>query len=200
MRSGIIVLQKKCCVQGCNGQTKCRSMCNMHYQRMYYHGRMMGRKRINMRGKSIQYRLMNKRMVDPITSCWNWTGSKNGWGYGIMRFSGKTRIVSRVSASEYLGFNLNSNLCVCHKCDNRKCFNPDHLFIGTNADNMRDKKIKGRSRGSKCSAAKLIETDIVTIKKFLKNGMKNIEIANIFGINARTISAIKLRQSWKHIA
>jgi hypothetical protein len=86
---------------------------------------------------------------DLNTGCWNWTGCKHPLGYGRMNYMGKVHYVHRLSAHFYLGYDLNSELVVCHHCDNPKCFNPKHLFIGTRQDNSVDCVRKGRYDGPK---------------------------------------------------
>lgn len=86
--------------------------------------------------------LQNNR-YDPATGCWNWTGARSE-GYGTIRFMGRVHKVHRVAAHLYLRFDLASPLKVLHSCDNPACFNPRHLFIGTQLDNVRDMISKGR--------------------------------------------------------
>ena len=90
------------------------------------------------KAKLIAYRLVNK------SGCWIWIGSKTKSGYGVIWFDGKYHRVHRVAALMYLNHPLNSDLEVCHKCDTPLCYNPEHLFIGTHTDNMRDMVAKGR--------------------------------------------------------
>lgn len=76
--------------------------------------------------------------------CWEFTGSTNGNGYGRMIIDGRRRYTHRLMAHYALGMPLDSRQVVCHSCDNPPCCNPDHLFIGTQADNVRDMMTKGR--------------------------------------------------------
>lgn len=92
---------------------------------------------------------INKKIdKDPITKCWNWTGALGGKGYAKMRlhFNGEFKYiyVHRLMAYICLGFSFYSNNMVLHKCDNMKCVNPLHLFIGDNGSNMKDCFNKGR--------------------------------------------------------
>lgn len=78
--------------------------------------------------------------------CWIWNAATDPKGYGAFRYEGKTQIASRVSYQLYKG-NVPSGLHVLHTCDNPSCVNPDHLFLGTNDDNVEDRKSKGRRVG-----------------------------------------------------
>lgn len=83
--------------------------------------------------------------VDPQTGCWNWKRAIGKSGYGIVRIAEHSSAVSvhRVSYSLWHP-EVNITMCVCHHCDNKKCCNPDHLFLGTHRDNVRDAMSKGR--------------------------------------------------------
>ena len=87
-------------------------------------------------------KLIARRSIDS-KGCWNYTGAIGSNGYGTISFKTKTVTIHRLIAYICLGFNLNSKLYVCHKCDNKKCFNPTHLFIGTCLDNHLDRIKKG---------------------------------------------------------
>lgn len=90
-------------------------------------------------------RLLKKRLIT-AKDCWEWTGARNRHGYGVIRVGGRaggTVLVHRLAASVYLDYDL-QDPAVLHTCDNPPCFNPDHLYVGDQADNMRDAYSRGR--------------------------------------------------------
>ena len=146
-------------------------------------------------------KLLSKRQIDPITGCWNWMGSKNSYGYGVVYRNKSPLTVHRLSAMIWLRFDLNSKLFVLHKCDNRKCFNPDHLFIGTQKDNMKDKTNKGRQiKGEECHTSKLIVEDVIEMRDYWKNKeFSKKDLADIYKVSYEHICDIIRRKYWKHI-
>jgi HNH endonuclease len=80
------------------------------------------------------------------TECWECNVSQTQAGYRLISYQGRTYTVHRISAHLFKGFDLASSLEVCHTCDNRGCWNPEHLFIGTRKDNFDDMKSKNAAR------------------------------------------------------
>ena len=99
----------------------------------------------------MEVKLMRKTRKDAITGCWMWTGSVDKDGYGRMRGSIDKVVWSmrapRASWECYVGL-IPKGLMVLHHCDTPACINPQHLYLGTQAENGRDKKIRGRGRGN----------------------------------------------------
>lgn len=91
-------------------------------------------------------------------------------------------------------------LCVLHKCDNPPCVNPDHLFLGTNLDNIRDRHAKGRTAfGTHVGMAKLTEPQVVAIRIRLNAGEAVAELAREYGVTKGTIWNIKAYRLWRHL-
>ena len=133
--------------------------------------------------------------------CWLWHGAKSG-GYGNARVDGLVYKVHRISASVFLGLNIeNSDECALHRCDVGLCFNPEHLFIGTNLDNVQDKIGKGRQIcGEKIGVSKLTASKVKRIKKLLRSGTPHKRIAKLFHVHHSTIWAIHQNRTWRHVA
>ena len=141
-------------------------------------------------------RITNKIKKCTDTGCWNWLGTKTIRGYGQLIIDGQKLYAHRVSYALFHG-ELPRTLNVCHKCDNVQCVNPDHLFLGTQKDNLQDMSAKGRStRGERNPQAKLT-ADV--IKEIRDNATPNEQLAKQYGVSRRTISAIKKKERWSHV-
>jgi hypothetical protein len=141
------------------------------------------------------------------TACWVWTGGKTSntkEGYGQTSTKGRNELAHRKSWELHFGV-IPAGLCVCHKCDNRICVNPDHLFLGTNKDNMEDCVAKGRfvvnsKVGVDCSSAKLTEEQVLEIRKLYATGQYGYRgLAEQFGVDFGLIGRIIRREFWTHI-
>jgi hypothetical protein len=137
-----------------------------------------------------------------VGACELWTGAAHPEGYGKMYVSGKTKYAHRVSYELYKGA-IPKGLQVLHRCDVPACVNPAHLFVGTIADNMRDKQKKGRStgqgKGEASTNATLTDTIVLRIRELRAEGLKYRAIAEQFGIPTSTVGSIVTRATWKHI-
>lgn len=91
-------------------------------------------------------RLLNKIVINQHTDCWEWQGGTNNIGYGMIRDEKKMRTTHRVSYEEHNNTKIPRFMCVCHTCDNPKCVNPKHLWLGTMMDNVKDMFNKGRAK------------------------------------------------------
>jgi hypothetical protein len=143
---------------------------------------------------------------DDNGECWPWPGSLNPkTGYGQLSDwrNGKRRLLTahRVARAAF-GGGVPAGLSVLHRCDNRACFNPEHLFLGSQSDNMRDMMEKGRAdhtrnvRGVDHYAAKLSGADVVAIRQDVR---PLPEIAASYGMSVSAVHAAKRRRTWKHI-
>src|SRR6185503_1885498 len=147
----------------------------------------------------------HSRIIDPAqkflsyiesqkTECWNWTGHIHHTGYGMYRSGGAHRF-----SYEMANGPIPDGLWVLHKCDNRKCVNPDHLFLGTVQDNVDDMHAKGRAHkatGEASSNARLTTAQVIAIRG---DNRIHAEIAKDYDISLSTVSAIKTKRNWVHV-
>lgn len=133
--------------------------------------------------------------VDKSSDCWEWTGAKKPTGYGLCTVKRKIHRAHRLSYEMAYG-PIPDGLCVCHRCDNPSCVNPDHLFLGTIEDNMRDMVSKGRNsdrRGAKNAMAKLNSGQAAFIRS---SNMRQSWLATMFGVSNALIHNIKNGRHW----
>jgi hypothetical protein len=159
---------------------------------------------------TLQERFDAKRKVDPITGCWLWTASVNDSGYGILWLPWKKTmgLAHRISWELHCG-PIPEGMQVLHHCDTPPCVNPACLFLGTQADNMRDMAKKGRSpmggtppllQGSKNGNARLSDEVVIAIRRRYDRGDSAAsDMAIRYGVTRSVISKVGLRHSWKHV-
>jgi hypothetical protein len=128
------------CQCGCGGKTQ------LAVKNDASRGQLKGQPKHFIRGHAIRgaaYKNIYKK-IDKSTGCWAWQGNKIPGDYGVLKIDGKRILAHRLSWQLQNGL-IPPGMFVCHKCDNPSCINPDHLFIGTQKDNMEDCKSKGRN-------------------------------------------------------
>lgn len=140
--------------------------------------------------------------VKKTKSCWIWMASKHPFGYGLIRFRKHHDTAHRVSWILHNG-DIPKGMQVLHKCDNPPCINPRHLYLGTQSDNMNDKKHKLRhSYGEGCKQSILTENSVRQIRKMYKRNSRTlgqVALAKKFGVDQTTISCVINRLTWAHV-
>ena len=187
-----------CCVKGCDEPTISLGFCVNHLRRNQKYGSPVASSTMPWLWKRLSY---DERFAVNVTKgdgCWLWQGGKDKDGYGLFnaRFEGVAHTrAHRYSYARYKG-QISSLLFVCHTCDVRACVNPDHLFLGTSAENTDDMMAKGRHRtpeGEKHYKAILTEEQV---KVILGDPRTHSRIADDYNVSRTTISSIKARHSW----
>ena len=134
--------------------------------------------------------------------CWEFTGCRTPKGYGQLNRGarGQGLIPAHRAAWEITNGPIPKGMFVCHRCDNPPCCNPDHLFLGTPADNSSDMTAKGRStRGERNPTAILNEPIVAEIKLLLSQGRSAASLGRQFGVSRGAIDHIKRGVNWKHV-
>lgn len=139
--------------------------------------------------------------ADRGPGCWTWTGRRHEAGYGIVEKAG----VSSPYRAHRLSWELTygpipKGLFVCHRCDNRLCVRPDHLFLGTHAQNMADMRAKGRdARGVRTGNATLDPERVQAMRRLQAVGLSYSRVAQLFGVSVMTAHSAITRRTWKHV-
>lgn len=158
-----------------------------------------------MRHKISNFQLLHQMLqeIPDGDRCLGWTRRKTRYGYGQIHDGTRQIGAHRVSYMLAKG-PIPEGLIVCHKCDNRGCVRPDHLFLGTYLDNVRDCMAKGRfnkadQRGSKNNGGKLTEDDVKDIRKYYSLGVRAVTLGKEYGVDRCHITKIVKRDLWTHI-
>jgi len=146
--------------------------------------------------------------VNKSGECWEWGASFNTTGRGQFKLNGMMVLAHRLSyvMNHPITIDLmegHREILVCHRCDNPKCVNPSHLFLGSHNDNTKDMMDKGRhhdGKGEKCPTSKLTEAQVREIRiKYANGRISQRQLALEYGVHQATIFRIILRRTWSHI-
>lgn len=190
----------RCSFDGCDKKVKANGLCNAHnLQRL--NGETLRPLQVQFHGLTEEARFLKRVNVKTKDECWEWVGSqKAGWHGQWRNAAGKIELTHRASWRLFKS-EIPGGLFVLHKCDNPLCVNPNHLFLGTQSDNLRDMWNKGRahpgvSRGEKHGMSKLTAEAVADIRSSQLSG---VELAKLYGVTTTTICDVRKRRIWKHV-
>jgi hypothetical protein len=186
--------KSNCSIDGCEKTRQARGLCPMHLRRLRVHGTT------EFSRVSPETRFWGK--VQKGEGCWEWQGHLGRNGYGLFLHDGLYSGPHRFSWELHYG-PIPAGMHVCHHCDNPPCVRPDHLFLGTPLDNIRDMAAKGRRAtlsGEKSATAKLGAEAVRLIRvRYAAGGITQKQLATEFGMGHTAIGQIVLRQSWRNV-
>jgi hypothetical protein len=189
---------RRCSVPGCDAVHDAHGYCELHYGAWYRNGDPTEVRQHQIHGKTLEERLFLQ--VKKTDKCWEWMGLCNSKGYGYLRADNGMRLAHRVSYALVNG-PIPRGLNALHRCDNPSCVRPDHLFLGTRAENNADMRAKGRQRGPSLKGtvnpnAKLTDTDVRNIRASSEMG---VTLARQYGVSQTVISAVRKGRIWRHV-
>jgi DNA-binding transcriptional regulator YiaG len=197
---------KACSISGCPNKYRSIGLCSSHWKIFKKYGSAVplcfcgelaqtngGNRGASLLCKShtLLERFWQNVDVKSDSECWEWNATKTAAGYGVLYWNNENTYAHRLSI-EISGRTIPDGFHACHKCDNPSCVNPKHLFAGTAADNMKDKMSKNRQvYGEKHYNSKLSNHDIINIRKLLKQGVSQSDLALQFNVGQDHISRIE---------
>lgn len=152
----------------------------------------------------LEQRVFMRIVKDEQSGCHLFTGNKDSHGYGQIKDRGSCVLVHRWMWERANGRKAGASH-ILHRCDTPSCVNPEHLYAGTHGDNMKDKKLRGRSKNVPSgaahprAAAKVTEQVVREIKNLLSRGYRQCDIAADFRVSRQLVSDIALHKTWGHL-
>lgn len=146
-----------------------------------------------------QLRRRFARLVTKSESCWLWSGSTRD-GYGVMRIGGRSgRLVGAHRVSWFLAHGeLPIGQCVCHRCNNKRCVKPEHLYLASSAQNMSDAwRDNLCQRGGQRVGAKLTDTAVAVIRSSRDRTLQSL--ATEFGVSIHAVWLARQGRTWSHV-
>lgn len=144
------------------------------------------------------------RYIRCDSGCWEWQAARTSAGYGHFTPTKGVRSYAHRFAWQEVNGPIPEGMHICHKCDNPRCCNPDHLFLGTHLDNIRDRQSKGRTRtgtlrGEDHPSAKFTAEEIRSIRARAAAGETRTALARELNVTIACISLITLRRHYKEV-
>ena len=145
--------------------------------------------------------LVDRCRLNSSTGCLEWQRARNKWGYGTLKLKGIPESLAHRAAWVIFNGEVPTGKYVLHKCNNPLCCNVEHLYIGTQFDNMRDVKLQGTKRytsGTTHHNAVLTPEKVIQIREMLTH-KSQWAVAAIFGVSSQAIKRIRNGVTWKHV-
>ena len=147
--------------------------------------------------QSVALRFWSKVDAVDAKSCWQWTAAINSRGYGVLGYGGKLTTAHRLSLWLSQGFDPEM---VCHKCDNKRCVNPAHLYPGSRKSNTEDSVQRGLlPKGEANTQAKLTDEKVREIRSRHLAGVSTNKLGKQYGVSHTTVQRIVRGEAWKHV-
>jgi hypothetical protein len=185
------VTERTCAVEGCERKAKSRGWCQPHYTRWYRYGDPTHESTYVRHGASADERLRHVGWTEvahrpELGPCWEWKGAKHGNGYGKVGNGKQTATTHRLAYTAWVA-SIPEGMAVLHRCDNRACINPDHLFLGTIADNHADMRAKGRQN----DPVKITDEQVAAIRAaYTGQYGQQAKIAREYGVSQAFVSLV----------
>lgn len=194
-------IRKPCSVDGCDRLSIARGLCQPHWSRSQQGRPLGGPVRERILTEDLGARLRHYVAPETPNGCWEWTGARNK-NYGMVSIPGSKLRGAHIVAWEVAhGTSLPEGMVIRHTCDNPPCVNPDHLLLGTPADNIHDAVTRDRNAyGSRHGIAKLTEELVREIRSLHEAGVSQREIGNRFGVTQANVNLVVTRKTWRHVA
>lgn len=142
---------------------------------------------------------LRERTVVTDSGCWEYRGGFLHLGYGVLRKGGRNIRAHRLAYELEYG-PIPRGAMILHSCDNRACVNPEHLRIGTHAENMVDRKVRGRTAvGERCRSTRLTPALVREIRRRHEDGEGTSVLALEYGVTDRSILHVVTRSTWRHV-
>lgn len=198
-------MTRTCAVEGCGRSVFTRSWCSAHYNRWLRNGDVEASRPVGVKAAGGPEASFWAK-VNKTEACWLWTAAQlSRYGVFSVRTPNGTKTVRAHRYAYELAYgSIPDGLLVCHRCDTPLCVRPDHLFLGTQSDNVKDMHSKGRGgeadvKGERNGQAKVTAEDVRQIRTRFAAGESPTAIAREYGLTPPSVYDIAKRRSWKHV-